>query len=475
MKTWRVGLYAFLIWLVFEDLPRKFLGNNMAIYFAKDALLAMTYLAFWMARRGRVVTFRAPFHGPLLAFFLLAALQVFNSNSPSLFYGLMGMKLYFYYAPLMFVSYALLRSEEDLGRLMSRLLLAAPVVAVLGIVQAVVGHDFLNPPQLAPELEGLGRLTRTAPISGVQVVRPSSVFVSDGRFGCYMLLMLIVSLAAAAYAHMTRSRWRLLPVATAGLTAGALYMLGSRGALVFGLCGFAVLLAVMMVSRVRRKHRIGLRLAVGRSLAAFVLAIAGLTVVFGQAAAARWLWYVETLSPASPSSELVFRARDYPMANFLGAFDYPEWLTGYGTGTASLGGQYVTGLLGKLPSGVAVENGYGNLILEFGVLGPVLWLAWSIPLVASSWRVVQRLKGTPLFPVGFSILWFAFLLLFPFTWGGLTLYQNFVFNAYFWALVGILFRLPALAGKAVTVRRECRRERVYAIGAADRRGVAVPR
>jgi hypothetical protein len=36
----RNGLYSFLAWLWFEDFARKYLGNNMAIYFANDFLVA---------------------------------------------------------------------------------------------------------------------------------------------------------------------------------------------------------------------------------------------------------------------------------------------------------------------------------------------------------------------------------------------------------------------------------------------------
>src|SRR5450432_1643837 len=43
LKDWRKGLYFFLGWLLFEDFARKFLGNNMIIYFAKDILLAVVY------------------------------------------------------------------------------------------------------------------------------------------------------------------------------------------------------------------------------------------------------------------------------------------------------------------------------------------------------------------------------------------------------------------------------------------------
>jgi hypothetical protein len=58
---------------------------------------------------------------------------------------------------------------------------------------------------------------------------------------------------------------------------------------------------------------------------------------------------------------------------------------------------------------------------------------------------VRQLRQTVYFPVGLSILWYAFLLLFPFTHMGIAPYQNYIMNAYFWFLIGILFRLPHLA------------------------------
>jgi hypothetical protein len=62
LNNWRNGLYFFLAWLLFEDFARKFLGNNMAIYFAKDFLVLVVYLSFFAAyRRREVATFRPPF------------------------------------------------------------------------------------------------------------------------------------------------------------------------------------------------------------------------------------------------------------------------------------------------------------------------------------------------------------------------------------------------------------------------------
>jgi hypothetical protein len=53
---------------------------------------------------------------PLLVFVWFAAAQLFNPGASSLFYGILGLKLYFLYVPLMYLGYALMDSEQDLRR-----------------------------------------------------------------------------------------------------------------------------------------------------------------------------------------------------------------------------------------------------------------------------------------------------------------------------------------------------------------------
>ena len=98
LNNWRRALYIFLFWLLFEDLARKYLGNNMAIYFAKDFLVAVVYLSFFLAwRRKQLKGFRPPFLVPLMLMVWFGFLQVFNPASPHFVYGILGMKLFFYY------------------------------------------------------------------------------------------------------------------------------------------------------------------------------------------------------------------------------------------------------------------------------------------------------------------------------------------------------------------------------------------
>src|SRR6266403_4618926 len=111
---WRSGVYLLLTWLLFEDLVRKYMGNNMYVYFGKDVLIAVAYVSFSMSRLDRdTKPFRPPFMYALSLFSLLCLVQVFNPASPSFYYGALGLKLYLYYIPLMFAGYALLRSESD--------------------------------------------------------------------------------------------------------------------------------------------------------------------------------------------------------------------------------------------------------------------------------------------------------------------------------------------------------------------------
>jgi hypothetical protein len=54
------------------------------------------------------------------------------------------------------------------------------------------------------------------------------------------------------------------------------------------------------------------------------------------------------------------------------------------------------------------------------------------------------LRGSPWFPIAFSIFLYAIVLLMPMTFTSMVAYEDFVINAYFWLMLGVLFRLPTL-------------------------------
>jgi hypothetical protein len=70
--------------------------------------------------------------------------------------------------------------------------------------------------------------------------------------------------------------------------------------------------------------------------------------------------------------------------------------------------------------------------------------AFRVAILFCAWKVVKKLRGSPRFPLGFVIFWYAFFLLIPATFGGIQPYEDFLLNGYFWLLLGLLFRLPTL-------------------------------
>jgi len=447
LNNWRNGLYLFLTWLLFEDFARKFLGNNMAIYFAKDFLVLVVYIAFFIAyRKKQVAVFRPPFLVPVLLMVWFGVMQIFNPGSTHIMFGLLGVKIYFYYIPLMFVGYALLDSEVQLRKFFFLNMILAVIIISLGIVQSVAGPTFLNPAHLQEDIRELSTSYRVAPISGAVVYRPTSVFVSGGRYADFLIVAWILVLGFTGYLLLRHRQGRNLAFVCLAISFGGIVMCASRGVLVWSLItSVAGAIAFLWGAPWRQREVIRVFRTVQRVALGIALALALLFLAVPGALMGRLAVYSETLLPSSTANELTNRATDYPIQNFLYAFAYDRWPYGYGIGTSSLGGQYVSRIFKVKPTGAGVESGFGALVVEMGIGGLLLWLSMAFSIVVCAWRVVRKLKGSPWFPLAFMIAWYAFLLLLPMTFAGIQGYQDFILNAYLWVLLGFLFRLPSLA------------------------------
>lgn len=444
LGNWREGFLIFFVWLLFEDLIRKYTGNNMAVFFAKDFLIGVTYVAFISAaQRGQAKIFRPPFMMSLSLLMWLAALQIFNPNSPSFLYGILGWKLYFYYAGLMLISYALVYNEEMLRRFLVLNMALAGIIALLGIIQSIVGLSFLNPPTLAPELKMLGNLVRESPLTHQAVPRPTSVFVSDGRFAQFMMMMFILGFGTAVYMVLRKTKGQLIVFVALPLIVVGGYMSGSRGTIVYDAANL-ILLSLGIVWGSERGASLRVVSIMQRSAILIGLAVITVIILYPKEVGARYAFYSETLFPSYSSYELGNRLWDYPVDNLMYAFQQPNWLWGNGTGTASNGVQYISSRLGVPRPNIGVENGWGAMMLEMSILAPVLWVFFMISFLLQGYKVLKMLKKTYFFPIALSILYFSFILLGPMMFGGVAAWHNFINNAYFFVLAGILFRLPSI-------------------------------
>jgi len=383
---------------------------------------------------------------PLLVFVWFALAQVFNPASTSVFFGILGLKIYFLYVPLMYLGYAFMESEQDLRRFFVFNAILVFAVCCLGIAQSVIGPTFLNPATIQEDIREMSTLYRVSPITGLVAYRPCSVFVSTGRFQNFIITSWIIILGFGGYLILRSKKGRTTAFVSIGALAGAVVMSTSRGVMMWS-AGSALVIMAAFVWGAPWKQKEASRVI--RSIQRVILlggvAIVALAVIFPEQVNSRLAIYSETLSPYSTASELGYRTREYPMANFLAAFRTPRWMYGYGTGTASLGTQYVARVLHVPPMGISVENGYGQLVVEMGVVGLLLWLVLGASVAIPAWKIVKQLRGSPWFPIAFVIFWFIFMVFFPMGYSSLSFYQDFLVNAYLWILIGILFRLPSIA------------------------------
>jgi len=451
LNDWRKGLYLLFAWILFEDFVRKYLGNNMAIYFIKDALAIVLYLSFFRARLAkRVERFRIPFRIPLLLFFWVGLMQMFNPASTSIFFGILGMKIYFLYVPLVYIGYALMESEEDLRRFFSFASALILIIAALGLAQAIIGPSFLNPAQLQEDIRDLSTLYRVAS-SGAMAYRPTSVFVGAGRFQDFLQSAWLISMGYGGYLLLRSRHGRTLSAITVSVVSAASLMSTSKGVFLWTIGTALVFTAGFLWGAPWRQREVTQVLrAIQRTAFGAGIGILLLLTVFPKELGSRLLFYSDKLMPNSPTSELMERAQSYPLANFKYAFTYPRWPYGYGIGTCSFGGQYVTRIMHATPMHFCVESGFGNMMLELGIVGLVLWIVLGLYIGISAWKIVKELRGTPWFPLAFIIWLYAIFLFFPQMYLGGSAYQDYLLNAYLWLLLGILYRLRSFA-KAIQV------------------------
>ena len=446
MNDWQKGVYCFLFCLLFEDLFRKYLGNNLALFFAKDMVAVLVYVSFLaQLRRGKVTFSRPPVLLPVLMLAWFAFGQIFNPASPSLWFGFLGFKLFFFYFPFVFIGYSLIGSEAELKRFFKVTVGLIFVIVSLGIAQSILGHTFLNPTALADEVKDSAALYRVSPITGALIYRPCSVFVSTGRYVDFLMVAWVLTLGFTGYLLLRVRRGRLWAFGATVLVSAGAFLTGSRGCFLWTfISALAASVAFLWGAPWKQREVVRVFRSIARIAVGMVLAIVLLDAIFPEAIGARVALYAETLLPDSRTSELRARTWDYPITNFLGAFDDDRWLIGHGIGTTSLGTQYVSKIFRVHPV-KGVESGFGTLVVEMGIGGLALWFIMSGAILISAWRIVGRLRGQPWFPIGFAIFWYSFVLLFPSTYGGLQPFEDFLLNAYLWILLGILYRLPTLA------------------------------
>ncbi|HXO22256.1 MAG TPA: hypothetical protein VOA87_20245 [Thermoanaerobaculia bacterium] len=379
MVRWRQAVQIGMVLVVLEGAIRKWLvpGAQDLAYFAKDVFFLGAYLGYLRSpARLRFPPARLPaLYVTLGASAILGLLEIFNPELPNVLVGILGVKSYFFYVPLLFVLPATFRSDVELGRFLRRYALLSIPVGLLALAQ------FFSPSSSA--LNTYARASDEGYVTtfgSSNFVRVTGTFSYISGYASYLFAtaILILAILGTIGWRFKRNLWIYLAL---GMTLLGMLMTGSRGP-VFTLILLFPLYWWLTVVRERQG---------GATLPRLVLAL-GLLAVF--------------LSYAGPQAIGAFEGRamggEDTLSRFTAPFTSPYevlpdvGLFGYGIGSTHQTATAVT--KGIVPyswlRGLEVEVESGRVMIELGPVGFVLVYFARIYLIFFAFRQVLALSTT---------------------------------------------------------------------------------
>jgi hypothetical protein len=438
VSSWRLSLVVLFAWFILEDLIRKLAGNDMAVYFMKDAFYVVFLVGFALDPTVKA-SWRSAAGSVRVAIYLMIGWALLMSI-PALLVDwrlpLAGLRLDFLYVPLVAAGFLLVRDPVRLSRTMLALAIVGGVSCAIGCIQAIVGPSFLAPQVATPGLT----LDLVRGLPGEAVYRPTGTFVDPGRFDSMAVVTIVIGLISVT---TVRASARIVVAACLISAMLAVWVSGGRTYLIWG----AVLIAAAVLPSLARADAAGRRqrrLWVLGVVVALV-GVAAMTVMLPDVYGGRASWYTATLDPRSADNEWGFRWTIYSV-DVIRGFELGG-LIGQGTGQESLGKQYLFGAEESKAGLYQVEGGYASVIVEWGIIGVLLWLGWTVAWMVRQVRAAGLTRHSPLPTVGpVVVVWTAFFLFIGFV-VGYQVFQNYIANAYFWLFSGLLFGAATVAGE----------------------------
>jgi hypothetical protein len=378
-------------------------------------LLIGAYIGF--ASRPRQLADRYPFIKELtLVIAIVCILQSFNPSLGSPIIGLLGIRAYLLYIPLMWMIPHLFDSELELYDFLRNYLLLIIPICILGIVQFFSPIDSpLNVYVPGSELEiatagEFVRITGTfAYLQGLKVYLAV----------CFSLLIVLLS---RAYSF----KWQLIYILELTLVVTNSFMTGSRAVIIYIFLFTVSYFICLFFNSYKTAVNIFYRLFLPLVLVTLI------AIVFFQPAIQS---YTERADTANDS--VVDRAFGYFTEVFVvskGRFD------GYGTG-ATQGGVESLRMVFGLPMGEILppsEEEPGRVMIEIGLLGFILWYGLRLILLISLYSVFVKLKNPFYKKLALAIFVFQLIHI------GRQLVTDPTMLPYFWFFSGFIYLLPNL-------------------------------
>lgn len=437
---WRFGVYCVFVWLFVGDIVRRLIpGQPPAVMLIGDVLLLLTYSSFlaMVMIKGKDL-WMPPFVITLLLFVSIVAINIFNPNSPGILIGVIGLRSYLWYVPLVIVGYYMFKTEDQLLRFFHVLVYAAIPLLVFAIIQYIY-HDsdysLLRPFEAGHQERSFGLVE-----SGV-VRKISSVFGSAHRYA--MVSMFLFLIGMAVYLRSKNNRLLLIVAVMCGFLG--VVISASRAEFVLGVIGF-----VAFYLSATRPGSFRLRTRMGKTI---ILVVAALPVVL--LLIYRYAGDVGFLQVSA--FYFILEERIPWMFRDIGGVLSEANYWGHGTGSMSQGLHYISG--GEewhakqlaLRGGVWFESGVSKLIFEIGIPGLILFfLLWGDVFYRLA-KELQKINSFYLKNIVVAIGIFLSLVLIRFSFIHHQVLGDGAILTIVWFFTGVIFGLKRLRIERVSV------------------------
>lgn len=422
-SRWRAAVKAALVIALLEGAIRKwvFPGGQELVYFLKDGLLLGAYLRFFFSpdTEVRACRLKAPL-GFVMILAVMLTLWALNPNIGHPILAVVGLKIYLYYLPLVFMMPYLFRTHEEMTRQLTWYAWLGIPICLLGLAQYAAGaHSILNVYAQSEAREGVGAVTfgLDTEVVRVRITGTFSYITGHTVFICFFSAINLVLLSI----EQTKHKWVLVSLALPLLAVNAM-MSGSRA---------AVLIIVLLIGGFSLASITG-RLATSRNFR--LMLFCGMIVCVAVGVYAFRDAWVNWFSRYQGAGDSVYsRVILHPFAAVEKAVEEsPAFGVGIGvTQLVTAAFRRVLNVPGPEMRGIFFDNEMGMVMNELGVLGFGVWYGLRIALMVAIWSAYWRA------PPGLlrSICLAGFLLSGPFLL--MSLVSNHTANILLHAVVGI--------------------------------------
>jgi hypothetical protein len=314
------------------------------------------------------------------AFVVVVVVQLLNPANQSFAHSVASLRQHIEFIPLFFIAYAVMRSKDRL-RLFFLLLLAVTCVnAAVALMQFNMSPDQLAGwgPGYSDLINGEGSAPRTAADeNGEKVVRPPGLGSDMGFAGNLGAVALPGALALLALGRFNRRQAILAALMTPGAVV-AIVTSQSRSVVVVGVVAVLVFALLALLAG----HALRLMLAI---LAVAILAVSAISFVGKETEGGAFYRY----SSVAPGE--LFGTTVNARSNTIG--EIPKYARKYplGAGVGSVGP--AANFLGSARP-LNAESQFTFMIVEIGVLGLLMFIAFQVRLLGIVLARLRRLKDT---------------------------------------------------------------------------------